>query len=636
MFNLPFYYYIIVFGWSISFLLGYGYHYQNKYGIRKGRRKKITFKELLKSVSEDDKSSFIQKQKDTMELIQQTKQKISTKMELVPENLAKKYLAIDKPQEIELIKEGAKLLKTYGSAMPISEEQRQQDMRELLQVIEKFEEMEQETPLVDVEENFRNMGYGLWMDAIAGEIRKVIADPSIRKHVILQVQKLAQFLPKQFDIKDIRNALELLKKSKEIEGIVELTPEISVISFTKDAINLNIKEKILLTTLTSEEKLTKQKIKLLFNWPDNEIDEIILHLQTLNIIKIQDNEIIAKGMLNKGEKIREKLLEKKKLEEKKKKDKERKIASTQAMPSVPPVPSKPSVPPVPSKPSVAPIPPKPSVPPVPSKPSVAPIPPKPSVPPVPSKPSVPPVPSKSISPLPVKSLPLGKNEISGKKVRKTGFIQLKAEPIDETQRELDIEDLMGAISYLEKEASFSSSKDDLGIYDETGVPVEPTELLEKNKPDGIKDDGSKNIVEDLSEKILEVYEKHENIIGGIMQIEKLKSLLSNHVDNLDDKRFQATLNVLQSIGMIKGIQDLGNGKKIIKFSDVSLGSSELKILEKATEISAKSFNKEKLMELLNLSEDQLLSSLKSLQEKGIIRYKGEGTIEIPGLIQLDS
>ncbi|MBD3185999.1 hypothetical protein GF325_04140 [Candidatus Bathyarchaeota archaeon] len=757
MFNLPLIFYIVLLGY-IGSMIGYVYYYQHKFAERKARHGKKALKVLLENVADEDKSQFIEKQQKTMQIIQETKKRISSQVG-VTTSMAEKFLSMDKETEEGLIKEGKKLLKSYGSAVPVSEEQRQQDMQDLLTAIEKFDEMEEETPMVKVEELFRDMGYGLWMDTIAKEIRKIIEDTNIKKHAILQINKLAKLLPREFEQKDIKNALELLNKSKEIEDVVDLTPQISIIAFTPEAAKLNMNEKMLLHAMTTETRITREKVKRLLKWSEEKVDEVILHLQASNIIKIRDGILVAEGLL--GYKDRDRDLKKISGTDKsraplatklfKMQDDEQEVKQASKTVKVPPVPSKPMVkgsaakippvtPPVPSVPpkpkpavkgkphgSTPPVPPvsppvSPTKPVKPGKPVVkVPTPPKkPSTPsqpdvtlagsmekPLKPKPEVSkgevktspsptggkesilkkslpqieslpkPLTKKPLKPVSIKSLPKPKpqqepmeesipgskppvpvapspparptatpetpmkqekKEIAapGEMLTKDGkpipkrYVQLKAEPLNETQRQLDIDDLMGAMAELEHEATFSRSDDSLGVFDKKGDRVITEDLIDS---DSVIKGEKGGIVEEITEKILAIYEKHELETGGIMQVEKLVILLKEGGMEIGEEKFISTLEVLKNMGLIHSIIKLDCGKGIIIFRQMEFEVDEINVFNQAILIPRQEFKKETLAAAMNLSEEQVLELLKKMQEKGVLRYKGEEIIDIPGLIQ---
>ncbi|MHA1715216.1 MAG: hypothetical protein ACTSXP_06205, partial [Promethearchaeota archaeon] len=672
------------------------------------------------------------KQQRTQELIAETKKRISESLSSVPKQFTQRYLAMDKGHEQELIKEGAKLLQMYGSAEPVSEEQRQKDMADLLSAVAEFDRMEKETPVEDIDQRFRDIGYGLWIDTITREIRKIINDTNIKKYGILQIEKLISFLPRQFDLKDIRNALELLKNTKEVLDIIELNPKISVIAFRNEILKLTVAEKTLLSLIASEYKTSKKKIKDIFGWDDEFLSQNLAHLQSLNIIQVRGNEITAEGLMQVKDRERMKIqdhiskqgreiitpskrvrtqaqgksiparmktaipstisasipqslsqtsvnikkapakfkalpqvppLLKQKSQVTPMRDDKTSLKSsikpgvTRSLPKIRQIPQpiikeKLSVsrpPSVPSIPPVSPVKGRSSAPPahrVPSVPPVSPVKGRSLAPPAPRFPSVPPVSSvkgrssvpsaprvPSVSPKPPSS---GlKPSLDKQSARKTSKFQLNAMPVTEEQLHSDIEDLLGAISTLEAEAAYSQSKDDLRIYDWHGEKVNAEKLISKTK---IEDDKgiiqqSKSI-QKLSEKIFAIYEKHEIVNGGVMQLKKLEQLLIKEgLKSINKEDLKKTIDLLKSMGMISRVLEFPNGEKVLLFKDIPLSDKEIEILGKVLETPKQLFVKTKLATILNMTEEEILDLLKNLQEKGIIRYHGDSVIEVPGFIQ---
>ena len=642
--TLPWYIILLILLAPAAIIIGYIYYYQTNYvklGQKKQKSRSVSLKSLLTKVSEESKPEFIQKQQKTMELISETKKKISEKLS-VSENMAKKYLSLDQKQQDEMIKQGKKLLKAYGSAEPVSEEQRKTDMAELMRAVAELDEMEKETPLEDVELGLKDLGYGMWLDTVSQEIRKIIQDQDIRKHGILQVDKLLSFLPEKFNQKDVRSALQLLKKTKEIIDILELNPKTFVIAFTSEACELKMHEKVLLAALADEEEMTRQKVKLLFNWEDDFLNDAIARLQVLNILKVRNNQLIAQGLLTARDKElarqkKESVLKEKaeKTEDVKKSQAETKPIAPPAVPSVPIVKetsSKPATPPVPAVPSVPSKPKTPPVPAVPQIPTKKPSPPK--RPKTPHGVTPPPVPKKSKLQA-IKKLPKPSTKPPASPSK--GFVQIgDITPINETQKEMDMQDMLDAMAQLDKESTFQTGEEDekFGIYDKEGKKVD-TESLISQSDDGtaIKKNkqAKKTSVEKVAEKILSIYEKQEIINGGLMEVVKLGELVSAEMKNFDKSKFMSTLEVVKSMGLISRFLTLG-GRKIVLFKDIELNDVEQQIIQLGLITPKKDFKKDDIPEMLKMGEDKVLEALKSLQEKGIIRFSGN-KVEIPGIIQ---
>ncbi|MHA1370208.1 MAG: hypothetical protein ACTSRA_10895, partial [Promethearchaeota archaeon] len=141
-------------------------------------------------------------------------------------------------------------------------------------------------------------------------------------------------------------------------------------------------------------------------------------------------------------------------------------------------------------------------------------------------------------------------------------------------------------------------------------------------------------IQKLSEKIFAIYEKHEIVNGGVMQLKKLEQLLIKEgLKSINKEDLKKTIDLLKSMGMISRVLEFPNGEKVLLFKDIPLSDKEIEILGKVLETPKQLFVKTKLATILNMTEEEILDLLKNLQEKGIIRYHGDSVIEVPGFIQ---
>jgi hypothetical protein len=707
---LPWWIDVVIFAYAAGIIIGYVYYYQTRYVAAKRARPKAQLRTLLGKVSDEQKATFVEKQQKTMEIITETKKKIQAQVaqSSVSEDIAKKYLDTENKQEQEIMKEGTKILKEFGSyasAMPVSEEQRMQDIQDLLMAVEKLDELENEAPIENVDERFQNVGFGLWMDTVSREIRKITQDNAIRKHGILQLEKLNILLPRSFDIKDLRNALQLMKKSREIVDLVELNPKTVVIAFITGIAELSISEKVLLAAIASEDEMMRQKVQALFQWDDDFLNETIARLQALNVLQVKNDKLVSEGLLTAKDRATIKQKEADRATQAAKKTEFTTVQAPQepretpvlhsipatprggkvptmaaganrvsAVPGVPPVPPVPGVPGAQKPGKTVSAPPVKTIGSVPV-PKIAPLPAKPGAraPPVakPSLPSNPVSPAAAAAPrlrslLKVTPLPAvkpDKKPVAKKTVAKSvakkaikpapaeepepeaelpaeedtsvqsPYVQIgNATPINETQRQLDISDLMSAVSQLDHEAGFSTGRNDLGVYDKEGKPAETEDLFTTGNEGEGAAGAVPNEVEMLAEQILGIYEKQEIVNGGVMQLRKLQSLLAEEIGSYSQKKFNSTLDVVKSMGMIARIEDFPSGEKIVFFKDVELTDDEKRLIDLAIATPLQDFTQEFIGDSLGISPDDLPDLLKSLIDKGIIRLSGN-SIQVPGVIQ---
>ncbi|NMC07753.1 MAG: winged helix-turn-helix domain-containing protein [Candidatus Lokiarchaeota archaeon] len=221
--------------------------------------------------------------------------------------------------------------------------------------------------------------------------------------------------------------------------------------------------------------------------------------------------------------------------------------------------------------------------------------------------------------------------------RLKGYVQIgDITPVDEAQRKDDMDDIMKAVMELERESSFSSGKErpNMQIYDKEGNAVDNEGLLKKDTIELPAQTTESTLeVEALAEKILGVYEKQEIVNGGVMQLKKLKSLLDQEAGRIiDTGKLAATLEVVQSMGMISKIIDLPGNDKLLIFKEIELPADEVGIIQLAISTPIAEFTKDNIVAMLGIPEEVVLATLKRLQDKGIIRFSGN-SIQVPGVMQ---
>ncbi|MHA1104274.1 MAG: hypothetical protein ACTSPN_00880 [Promethearchaeota archaeon] len=146
------------------------------------------------------------------------------------------------------------------------------------------------------------------------------------------------------------------------------------------------------------------------------------------------------------------------------------------------------------------------------------------------------------------------------------------------------------------------------------------ENLKEEQPD---------LIEVISQKILSYLEKYSMMNGGLSQYEKIKNFILKDHPNIKDEKIKKTINQLKELQLIHGSIKLG--KYIIYlFKDLKLNPSEKQFIKYA--ISKKPLKKEDFMKGLKWDEEKTLKSMKSLQEKGILRIESN-KLTLPGIIQ---
>ena len=117
--------------------------------------------------------------------------------------------------------------------------------------------------------------------------------------------------------------------------------------------------------------------------------------------------------------------------------------------------------------------------------------------------------------------------------------------------------------------------------------------------------------------------------GGLSQYEKIKNFILEDYPNVKDEEVKNTIKQLKELQLIHGSIKLGR-YIIYLFKDLKLNPSEKQFIKYA--ISKKPLKKENFMKGLKWDEEKTLKSMKSLQEKGILRIESN-KLTIPGILQ---
>lgn len=135
--------------------------------------------------------------------------------------------------------------------------------------------------------------------------------------------------------------------------------------------------------------------------------------------------------------------------------------------------------------------------------------------------------------------------------------------------------------------------------------------------------------ETISQKILSYHEKFFLINGGFSQFEKIKQFIDQEITDVPNEVILTVLDQLFELKLI--FKSFKIGKVIYYlFKDVELNAVEKKFIKFAT--NKKPLKKINFLKGLKWDEEKVLSTMKSLQEKGILRIESNNII-IPGIIQ---
>ncbi len=135
--------------------------------------------------------------------------------------------------------------------------------------------------------------------------------------------------------------------------------------------------------------------------------------------------------------------------------------------------------------------------------------------------------------------------------------------------------------------------------------------------------------ETISQKILSYHEKFFLINGGFSQYEKIKQFIDQEITDVPNEVILTVLNQLFELKLIYKSFKIGKVSYYL-FKDVELNAVEKKFIKFAT--NKKPLKKINFLKGLKWDEEKVLSVMKSLQEKGILRIEANNVI-IPGIVQ---
>ena len=181
-----------------------------------------------------------------------------------------------------------------------------------------------------------------------------------------------------------------------------------------------------------------------------------------------------------------------------------------------------------------------------------------------------------------------------------------------------------------KEEQEIKDKDDLiGAMEALDVmmPAKPVEKVEIKRDTLVEE--TSNLEELISEKILSYHEKFTLINGGLSQYEKIKQFIEQELGDIPEDLMKSMLEQLKELQMIHGIYKIGDYDFYL-FTELSLNEDEKTFIQFA--INKKPMLKEDFIQGLDWDEEQILKTMKTLQEKNILRIE-KNEINIPGIIQ---
>ncbi len=538
---------------------------------RKKQKEKSLDQALDKYVGEASKDSAKQKLAKISEIIAQTEAHIE---HIVKKKVrvAKSQLKVKESEEILINKakmEYTAFISNFKSAMPGTEEERVQDMKELKSAISMLEAFDEES--YEAKPKEYDAGVGMFYDKMSRRFLSIINENKLNTFDFIPIHaiKYHAFLNiKNIKDNDVLPILNVMKDTKLLYNLIEINPTFQIIVFTTgEKLNLSLPEKVLLTFAYEEDILTNQKLIELTEWKEDYAKKIIEGLKDKGIITIKNENIIVENFGNIEDRrdwnkvIHDKIQEEREKEEEKRRQQlERAAKLKERLEEVEEVKisEEPTIEQVSEK----------------EPPKIK----------FKEKPTI-------------KTLPEPKEEASR--------IKLK-----EKQEIKDKDDLIGAMEALDEIMPAKS--------------VEKVELKRDTLGEEIT-----NLEDLIPEKILSYHEKFTLINGGLSQYEKIKRFIEEELGNVPEDLIKSMLEQLKELQMIHDSYKIGNYDFYL-FNELSLTEDEKTFIEFA--IKKNPMFKEGFINGLDWDEERILKTMKDLQEKNILRIE-KNKIIIPGVIQ---
>ena len=560
----------------ILFFLRY-LNFINRYKLRKKKKEteKSLDKALKKYVVKEKKDVMKQKLGIISEIITQTEaqidQTVKKKVQLAKNQLKVKQSDVESIEKANM--EYSTFFSRFKSAMPRTEEERKQDMKDLKTTISMLESFDES--IFETKPSAFDVGVGMFYEKMSRRFLSFINEYELNKFDFIPIDTIKYYAfvnIKNIKDQDILPILHAMKDTKLLNDIIEINPTFQIIVFKNDEkLEFSLAEKVLLTFAYDEEFLSNQRLMELTQWKEEYATKIIENLIEKGIVSIQDNYIIVenfgsveqrriwreliqtkiqkekekieekhKTQLERAEKLKERLAEVEDIEMQEELENEEKFEETLNK--------------IPFK----------------------------------EKPSV-------------KKLILPRERIK----QESNIIKQT-----ETQKIKDKDDLIGAMEALDEFLPEESRKE-LGIDKE------------------IIEDQYFNLEDLIPEKILSFHEKFSLINGGLSQFEKIKQFIVQEIGDVPEDLIRSKLFQLKELKMIHDSYKIGKYEFFL-FNELLLSEDEKTFIQFA-------FDKNPMLKTnfvngLDWDEERVLRTMKALQEKNILRIENNKII-IPGIIQ---
>ncbi len=186
------------------------------------------------------------------------------------------------------------------TATPRDENERKRDMGDLMDAMKSLEALDKVNLLESVKDStITGMGKGMMYDRYVKKLTKIIKDNNYKTKPYIQ-QDILEFEA----IKAISGmthemfctAIQLMVKTGDIKGVIEISPQLTLLLFSNRKIELSKPEKVILTYLSeATSQFTLQDLMIKTQWKVDHANKTIKMLIDKGLIKFHDDVIEAIG-----------------------------------------------------------------------------------------------------------------------------------------------------------------------------------------------------------------------------------------------------------------------------------------------------------------------------------------------------
>jgi hypothetical protein len=278
-------------------VLTYGYKsYLDKLELKK-QQQKIEL-HIDKYIPEEKKDEMREKLDKISNIIKETEK--SLEREIEKKVKAGKSQISSKDNETLIIEQAEKEYRIhseeFSSAMPRSEDELQEDIKNLKESIGLLESFDKEYYLSEPEK--ADMGIGMFYDKVTRKFQQIISETEMSEFKIIPLQRLkyhAFSQIKNIKDKDFLPILKVMKETKLINDFIEINPQLQVVVFSEEDFDFSNPEKVILTFVYEKDDLAIEDLLNLTEWDFSYASKILNELFSKQLASIEDDKIVIEG-----------------------------------------------------------------------------------------------------------------------------------------------------------------------------------------------------------------------------------------------------------------------------------------------------------------------------------------------------